>query len=69
VAPWAVVQADAKKALANFSETGKKKWKQKKKKSVSQKEAHESISGKQEVGKSARIQKRGAGKSTSKKKI
>jgi hypothetical protein len=47
-----VVQADAKKALANFSETGKKVWK---KKSVSQKEAHEDISGKQEVRKSARI--------------
>jgi hypothetical protein len=65
VAPWAVVQADAKKALANFSETGKKVWK---KKSVSQKEAHEDISGKQEVRKSARIQKKGAGKSTISKK-
>jgi hypothetical protein len=60
VAPWAVVQADAKKALANFSETGKK--------SVSQNEAHEDISGKQEVRKSARIQKKGAGKSTISKK-
>jgi hypothetical protein len=34
---------------------------------VSQKEAHEDISGKQEVRKSARIQKKGVRKSTSKK--
>jgi hypothetical protein len=48
VAPWAAVQADAKKALASFSEAGKKVWM--KKKSMSQKEAHEDICGKQEVG-------------------